>query len=207
MRRSRRCFLSMLVLSLPGLKSVSADLIVLRLILYSQDDCASFYPSRNQGLYHLQGVNGILPTKQGTSTPISVWHSAEKQARPLCYLRRLQSQHPQNDTHPSHGMGSPQHPRQQRVPRPRQHSHDLLGAAAGGLGAAAEVLCGFPRLAELQELGGPYVYLLSDTASYTTSIDIPMNGVIGSGYLFSLWLELGSLTEFGLLGTLNVNDI
>ncbi|ETS81507.1 hypothetical protein PFICI_06509 [Pestalotiopsis fici W106-1] len=35
---------------------------------------------------------------------------------------------------------------------------------------------GFPRLAEVQELGGAYVYLLSDAASYTTSIDIPVNG-------------------------------
>lgn len=39
---------------------------------------------------------------------------------------------------------------------------------------------GIPRLAEVQELGGAYVYLLSDSASYTTSIDIPVNGVIGS---------------------------
>lgn len=39
---------------------------------------------------------------------------------------------------------------------------------------------GFRRLAEVQELGGAYVYLLSDAASYTTSIDIPVNGVIGS---------------------------
>ncbi|OJJ88996.1 uncharacterized protein ASPGLDRAFT_62599 [Aspergillus glaucus CBS 516.65] len=39
---------------------------------------------------------------------------------------------------------------------------------------------GFPRLAEVQESGGAYVYLLSDAASYTTSIDIPVNGVIGS---------------------------
>ncbi|KAI4859548.1 hypothetical protein F4820DRAFT_439432 [Hypoxylon rubiginosum] len=38
---------------------------------------------------------------------------------------------------------------------------------------------GMPRLAEVQELGGAYVYLLSDAASYTTSIDIPVNGVIG----------------------------
>ncbi|KAK5753820.1 hypothetical protein LTS12_016129 [Elasticomyces elasticus] len=32
---------------------------------------------------------------------------------------------------------------------------------------------GMPRLAEVEELGGAYVYLLSDAASYTTSIDIP----------------------------------
>ncbi|OAL53074.1 NAD(P)-binding protein [Pyrenochaeta sp. DS3sAY3a] len=38
---------------------------------------------------------------------------------------------------------------------------------------------GMPRLAEVEELGGAYVYLLSDSASYTTSIDIPVNGVIG----------------------------
>lgn len=44
---------------------------------------------------------------------------------------------------------------------------------------------GFPRLAEVQELGGAYVYLLSDAASYTTSIDIPVNGVIGSKWIFS----------------------
>lgn len=67
---------------------------------------------------------------------------------------------------------------------------------------------GMPRLAEVEELGGAYVYLLSDAASYTvsfflvfsffwviekrlplvlipslqTSIDIPVNGVIGSEY-------------------------
>jgi NAD(P)-dependent dehydrogenase (short-subunit alcohol dehydrogenase family) len=41
---------------------------------------------------------------------------------------------------------------------------------------------GIPRLAEVQELGGAYVYLLSDAASYTTSIDIPVNGVIGSEF-------------------------
>ena len=45
---------------------------------------------------------------------------------------------------------------------------------------------GFPRLAEVQELGGAYVYLLSDAASYTTSIDIPVNGVIGSECLMIL---------------------
>ncbi|KAK5112806.1 hypothetical protein LTR85_011140 [Meristemomyces frigidus] len=44
---------------------------------------------------------------------------------------------------------------------------------------------GLPRLAEVSELGGAYVYLLSDAASYTTSIDIPVNGVIGSGSPFS----------------------
>ncbi|KAJ4304638.1 hypothetical protein N0V90_000164 [Kalmusia sp. IMI 367209] len=38
---------------------------------------------------------------------------------------------------------------------------------------------GIPRLAEVEELGGAYVYLLSDAAAYTTSIDIPVNGVIG----------------------------
>lgn len=51
---------------------------------------------------------------------------------------------------------------------------------------------GFRRLAEVQELGGAYVYLLSDAASYTTSIDIPVNGVIGSefpGRCFR-WLSL-----------------
>lgn len=43
---------------------------------------------------------------------------------------------------------------------------------------------GIPRLAEVEELGGAYVYLLSDAASYTTSIDIPVNGVIGSESFF-----------------------
>lgn len=62
---------------------------------------------------------------------------------------------------------------------------------------------GMPRLAEVQELGGAYVYLLSDAASYTTSIDIPVNGVIGSEFaLFSpafflrwMWLCCGE-TDF-----------
>ena len=35
---------------------------------------------------------------------------------------------------------------------------------------------GMPRLALPQELGGAYVYLLSDQASYTTGIDIPVAG-------------------------------
>lgn len=39
---------------------------------------------------------------------------------------------------------------------------------------------GIPRLAEVQELGGAYVYFLSDAASYTTSVDLQVNGVIGS---------------------------
>jgi hypothetical protein len=36
-----------------------------------------------------------------------------------------------------------------------------------------------PRLAAIEELGGAYVYSLSDAASYATSIYIPVNGVIG----------------------------
>lgn len=38
---------------------------------------------------------------------------------------------------------------------------------------------GMPRLAVPQELGGAYVYLLSDQASYTTGIDIPVAGKFG----------------------------
>jgi NAD(P)-dependent dehydrogenase (short-subunit alcohol dehydrogenase family) len=39
---------------------------------------------------------------------------------------------------------------------------------------------GMPRLALPQELGGAYVYLMSDTASYTTGIDIPVAGIVGA---------------------------
>lgn len=39
---------------------------------------------------------------------------------------------------------------------------------------------GMPRLAIPQELGGAYVYLLSDAASYTTGIDIPIAGIVGA---------------------------
>ncbi|KAL8804127.1 MAG: hypothetical protein Q9182_002760 [Xanthomendoza sp. 2 TL-2023] len=39
---------------------------------------------------------------------------------------------------------------------------------------------GIPRLAKPQEIGGAYVYLLSDAASYTTGIDIPVAGVVGA---------------------------
>ena len=39
---------------------------------------------------------------------------------------------------------------------------------------------GMPRLALPQELGGAYVYLLSDCASYTTGIDIPIAGIVGA---------------------------
>ena len=38
-----------------------------------------------------------------------------------------------------------------------------------------------PRLADPRELGGAYVYLLSDAASYTTGIDIPVTGIVGAG--------------------------
>ncbi len=55
---------------------------------------------------------------------------------------------------------------------------------------------GFPRLAEVQELGGAYVYLLSDAASYTTSIDIPVNGVIGSKFSQMIRSALGALLNF-----------
>ena len=39
---------------------------------------------------------------------------------------------------------------------------------------------GMPRLADPKELGGTYVYLLSDAASYTTGIDIPVAGIVGA---------------------------
>jgi NAD(P)-dependent dehydrogenase (short-subunit alcohol dehydrogenase family) len=39
---------------------------------------------------------------------------------------------------------------------------------------------GMPRLADPRELGGAYVYLLSDGASYTSGIDIPVAGVVGA---------------------------
>ncbi|KAL8735424.1 MAG: hypothetical protein Q9166_000970 [cf. Caloplaca sp. 2 TL-2023] len=39
---------------------------------------------------------------------------------------------------------------------------------------------GIPRLADPKELGGAYVYLLSDAASYTTGIDIPVAGIVGA---------------------------
>lgn len=39
---------------------------------------------------------------------------------------------------------------------------------------------GMPRLAIPQELGGAYVYLLSEGASYTTGVDIPIAGVVGA---------------------------
>lgn len=39
---------------------------------------------------------------------------------------------------------------------------------------------GRPCLADPKELGGTYVYLLSDAAPYTTGIDIPVRGVVGA---------------------------
>jgi NAD(P)-dependent dehydrogenase (short-subunit alcohol dehydrogenase family) len=39
---------------------------------------------------------------------------------------------------------------------------------------------GMPRLADPKELGGAYVYLLSDCASYTTGIDLPVAGIVGA---------------------------
>ncbi len=39
---------------------------------------------------------------------------------------------------------------------------------------------GFPRLAEVQELSGAYVYLLSEAASYTTSMIFQSSRVMGS---------------------------
>ncbi|CAG8942172.1 unnamed protein product [Penicillium salamii] len=39
---------------------------------------------------------------------------------------------------------------------------------------------GMPRLADPRELGGAYVYLLSDASSYTSGIDIPIAGIVGA---------------------------
>lgn len=39
---------------------------------------------------------------------------------------------------------------------------------------------GMPRLAEPRELNGAYLCLLSDAASYTTGIDIPVAGIVGA---------------------------
>jgi len=50
---------------------------------------------------------------------------------------------------------------------------------------------GMLRLAEVEELGGACVYLLSDAASYATSIDIPVNGVIE----YAERLTLGSFSS------------
>jgi hypothetical protein len=70
---------------------------------------------------------------------------------------------------------------------------------------------GFPRLAEVQELGGAYVYLLSDAASYTTSIDIPVNGVIGSKYFcvkttFTEANRSSSMLVSAVIGTWRVDN-
>ena len=73
-------------------------------------------------------------------------------------------------------MGSVQHPCQLSLARLRQDSNDLLGRAAE---QQLKHYGGIPQLAAFEELRGAYVYLLSDAASYTTGIDIPVNGVIG----------------------------
>ncbi|KAJ9612454.1 hypothetical protein H2200_004051 [Cladophialophora chaetospira] len=41
-------------------------------------------------------------------------------------------------------------------------------------------LGGMQRMADPRELGGAYVYLLSQSASYTTGIDIPVAGAVGA---------------------------
>ena len=40
--------------------------------------------------------------------------------------------------------------------------------------------CGMPRSAGPKKLGGAYVYPLSDGASYTTGMDIPVASVVGA---------------------------
>lgn len=115
----------------------------------------SFYTARTAARAFIRlGVKGSIvftasmasyrPNKVSFPHPIQNTSDTKKQARPIRPLWRLQSRYPQHDTYPSDGMGTPQHPRQQRLSRPRQHSHDLLGAAAGGLGAAVEVLWWVP---------------------------------------------------------------
>ncbi|RSL51515.1 hypothetical protein CEP54_011388 [Fusarium duplospermum] len=47
-------------------------------------------------------------------------------------------------------------------------------------GLKMQYYSGMPRLADPKELGGAYVYLLSDGASYTTGIDIPIAGIVGA---------------------------
>lgn len=57
-----------------------------------------------------------------------------------------------------------------------------MGATTAGLGTVIEVLCGFPHLAEIQELGGACVYHLIDAANYKSSTNIPVNGIIGHNF-------------------------
>jgi NAD(P)-dependent dehydrogenase (short-subunit alcohol dehydrogenase family) len=38
---------------------------------------------------------------------------------------------------------------------------------------------GLPQWAAVEELNVAYVYLLSDAASHTTTLDVPANGMIG----------------------------
>lgn len=81
--------------------------------------------------------------------------------------------------------------------RSNRHCYYILGAAEPDWGQKLKYYGGFPRLAEVQALGGAYVYLLSDAASYTTSIDIPVNGVIGSKCSINHSLRL--ITDVGSL--------
>ena len=77
----------------------------------------------------------------------------------------------EHDTYPCHGAGAARDPREQRKP--------WLCAEA--------------------ELGGAYVYLMSDCARYTTGIDIAVAGVVGAWWtrgINEILLDLHSMRCF-----------
>lgn len=77
-------------------------------------------------------------------------------------------------------MEQARHPRQQQLSGIRENGHDLLRRTRARLDLKMQYYGGMPRLADPRELGGAYVYLLSDGASYTTGIDIPVAGIVGA---------------------------
>jgi hypothetical protein len=87
-----------------------------------------------------QSNNSIHPASLPTRDLLSKFRTA----RSLHPLRRLESRCPQHDQHPRYGVGQIWHPRQQRIARPCQDRHDLLGAPAAGLGATTEILRWIP---------------------------------------------------------------
>jgi NAD(P)-dependent dehydrogenase (short-subunit alcohol dehydrogenase family) len=158
--------------------------LVIRSILLCESSREGFHQAGCQRLNSLHRIHGILPSQQGihspslstqTNNPLtspqrvpSTPYGASKAGvRNMCHTLALEwAEHNIRVNSVSPGLVNTA--MTYWVPQQPDWEQQL------------KYYGGFPRLAEVQELGGAYVYLLSDAASYTTSIDIPVNGVIGS---------------------------
>jgi NAD(P)-dependent dehydrogenase (short-subunit alcohol dehydrogenase family) len=158
--------------------------VAIRIVLLSESRCPGVYQAGRQRLHCLHGINGIVSTKQSGYFRVVVFfcmvHVSDKLQRVPSAPYGASKAGVRNMVHTLAMEWAQYNIRVNSV------SPGLVNTAMTywvpqqpDWEQQLKYYGGFPRLAEVEELGGAYVYLLSDAASYTTSIDIPVNGVIG----------------------------